>query len=218
MFIGHYGPAFALKPLRKPMPLWVLFLAVQWLDIGWSLLVLAGIEKFRVVPGFTEGSPFDLYYMPYTHGLIGALLLSLLLGAIVAAVMRDAPLRVALVVAGAAFSHWLLDLLVHVPDLPLYDNVLKVGFGLWRYIWISLPLELLLLVIGAWLYARWVPAPRKSGDRWLWAFVAAMAALEVYVALAPAPDSAAAVAGQALGAYGVLALLAGVVDRARGIG
>ena len=76
MFIGHYGPAFALKPLRKPLPLWVLFLAVQWLDVGWALLVLAGVEKVRIVPGFTEASPLDSYYMPYTHGLLGALLLS----------------------------------------------------------------------------------------------------------------------------------------------
>ena len=84
MFIGHYGPAFGLKPLCKPVPLWLLFIAVQWLDVGWALLVLGGIEKLRIVPGFTEGSPLDLYYMPYTHGLAGALLLSLLLGAVTA--------------------------------------------------------------------------------------------------------------------------------------
>jgi hypothetical protein len=218
MFIGHYGPAFALKPLRKPLPLWVLFLAVQWLDVGWALLVLAGVEKVRIVPGFTEASPLDSYYMPYTHGLLGALLLSLLLGAIVALVLRAAPWRVACVVAAAAFSHWLLDLLVHVPDLPLYDDAHKVGFGLWRHVRISLPVELLSLVLGAWLYARAVPTQRRSGDRWLWGLVAAMAALELYGSLGPAPDSAAAVAAAALGAYAILALLAGLVDRARGTG
>ena len=87
MFIGHYGPAFGLKTLCKPVPLWVLFIAVQWLDVVWSVLVFAGVEKLRIVPGFTQGSALDLYYMPYTHGLGGALALSLLLGAIVAACM-----------------------------------------------------------------------------------------------------------------------------------
>ncbi len=59
MFVGHYGPAFALKPVYKAIPLRVLFIAVQWLDVGWSLVVLAGIEKFRIVPGFTQASGLD---------------------------------------------------------------------------------------------------------------------------------------------------------------
>jgi len=216
MFIGHYGPAFGLKPLCKPVPLWVLFIAVQWLDVVWSVLVYAGIEKVRIVPGFTEGSALDLYYMPYTHGLVGALALSLLLGAIVAWCIGAARARVFLVVAAAAFSHWLLDLLVHVPDLPLYDDSLKVGLGLWRHIWISLPLELAFLGLGAWLYARYVPAQRAHGDRWLWLFVAAMAALEIYAAVGPAPTAPKDIAVKALVAYGVLAVLAGLVEHARG--
>src|SRR6202012_4262990 len=124
MFIGHYGPAFAAKPIAKAVPLWLLFIAVQWLDVCWSTLVLTGIEKVRIVPGFTLGSPLDLYFMPYTHGLIGALLLSVLFGAIVALIM-GAPRRLAvfLAVALAVFSHWLLDLVVHMPDLWIYDGV-----------------------------------------------------------------------------------------------
>lgn len=216
MFIGHYGPAFAGKTIRAAIPLWVLFLAVQWMDVGWAILILAGIEKVRIVPGFTEGSPFDLYYMPYTHGLIGALVLSALLGAIVAFFLRDRRGTVFMVVAGAVFSHWVLDLIVHVPDLPLYDDTAKVGFGLWRYLWLSLPLELALLAFGAWLYARLVPTRRAGGDRWLWIFVTAMAALEVYAALAPPPASPQEAALSGLAAYLVLTLLAALVDRRRG--
>jgi hypothetical protein len=89
---------------------------------------------------------------------------------------------------------------------------------LWRHVWVSLPVELLSLVLGAWLYTRSVPAQWRLGDRWLWGFASAMAALEVYAALGPAPDSAAAVAATALGAYAALALLAGLVDRARATG
>lgn len=216
MFIGHYGPAFGLRPACKPVPLWVLFIAVQWLDVVWALLVLAGVEKLRIVPGFTQGSALDLYYMPYTHSLPGALLLSLLLAAIVAACTSAARARAFVVTAAAVFSHWLLDLVVHVPDLPLYDNSMKVGFGLWRHVRVSVSLELMLLFAGAWLYARQVPARRASGDRWLWLFVAALALLEIYNSVGPAPTGARPMAITALFAYGVLALFAGLVERARG--
>ncbi len=46
MFMGHYGVSFAAKPVEKRLPLWLLFIAVQWLviavqwlDIGWSVNV-----------------------------------------------------------------------------------------------------------------------------------------------------------------------------------
>jgi hypothetical protein len=118
-----------------------------------------------------------------------------------------------LVVAAAVFSHWLLDLAVHKPDLWIYDG-LKVGFGLWRWLWISLPLELLSLLMGAWLYVRYVPA-RGFGNLWLWIFVGAMAAVEIYAAFGPPPASAVAEAQTALFAYGILAALAGLVDLSR---
>ncbi len=215
MFIGHYGPAFAAKPLARPVPLWLLFVAVQWLDVCWSVLVLPGIEKLRIVPGFTEGSALDLYYMPFTHGLAGALALSAVFG-LLALFVRDRRAAAVAVVAGAVFSHWLLDLVVHVPDLPLIGDSLKVGFGLWRWLWISLPLELATLLAGALLYARRVPSKTRRGDLWLWLFVAAMAGLELYVAFAPPPATPPAQAQNALLVYALLALAAGLVDRARG--
>jgi len=213
MFIGHYGPAFGAKAALRRVPLWVYFLAVQWLDVWWSIFVLTGVEKVRIVPGFMQGSALDLYYMPYTHGLVGALALSAILGGIVAPFFRRQRALVFAVVALAVFSHWLLDLVVHAPDLWIYDGV-KVGFGLWRWLWISLPLELLSLFIGAWLYVRYVPA-RAGGNIWLWLFVAAMAAVELYGVFGPPPASPAAEAETALLAYGALAVLAGIVDLTR---
>jgi len=216
MFIGHYGPALAAKAPVKTIPLWILFIAVQWLDVCWSVLVLRGVEKVRIVPGFTQGSPLDLYYMPYTHGLIGSLILSFVFGVIVLLFVRERRVAVVAIVAGAVFSHWLLDLVVHVPDLPLFDNSAKVGFGLWRWLWISLPLELITLLVGAMVYARAIPSKTRRGDMWLWLFVAAMAAVELYGSFGPIAPTPAAEAETALTAYGVLALLAGLVDWGRG--
>jgi len=214
MFIGHYGPAFGAKAALRMVPLWVLFVAVQWLDVCWSVLVLLGVEKLRIIPDFTEGSSLDLYYMPFTHGLIGALALSALLGGIVAGFYRARRRAVFAIVAACVFSHWLLDLVVHVPDLPLWANTMKVGLGLWHWAWISVPLEIATLLAGAWLYARHVPA-RRGGNGWLWVFAGAMSAVEIYNQFGPAPAEPRGMAVMALTAYGVLALLAAVVDRTR---
>ncbi len=213
MFIGHYGPAFAAKAARPQIPLWVLFIAVQWMDVVWSVFVMAGIEHVRIVPGLMQGSALDLYDMPYTHGLFGALALSVLLGAAVALFFRANKGTVLLVVGACVFSHWILDLLVHKPDLWIYDGV-KVGFGLWRWLWISLPLELAFLFAGAYLYARAVPA-RAYGNAVLWFFVALMAGVEIYAAFGPEPSSPVAEAHTALFAYVALALVAALVDFTR---
>jgi hypothetical protein len=216
MFIGHYGPAFAARPMERRLPLWLLFLAVQWLDVVWSVLVMLNVEKLRVVKGFTQGSSLDLFYMPFTHGLIGALALSVALAAITTLFFRERRAAMAIVVAGAVFSHWLLDLVVHVPDMPLLGDSFKVGFGLWRHVWISFPLEIALMIAGAWIYARTVPSATRRGDAFLWLFVAAMAGVEAYGAFGPEPGSPLDEAHTAIIAYLALAALAGAVDWARG--
>jgi len=104
MFVGHYGVAFAAKPLQPRVPLWVWFMAVQWMDVVWSFLVFLGIEKLRIVPGFTQANALDLYYMPYTHSLPGSIVLSLAFGAVVALFIPGHRVTTLLLVAAAAFS------------------------------------------------------------------------------------------------------------------
>src|SRR2546423_15369736 len=109
MFVGHYGVSFAAKKAEPSIPLWVLFLAVQLLDVLWASFVLLGIEHVRIVPGITASNPLDLYYMPYTHSLLAAI------GWWAAAVfvyrlsVRDASSRSGPIVGGAPFSHFGLD-------------------------------------------------------------------------------------------------------------
>jgi membrane-bound metal-dependent hydrolase YbcI (DUF457 family) len=132
MFVGHYGVSFAAKRSAASVPLWVLFIAVQLLDVAWAPLVLVGVEKVRIVPGITASNPLDLYYIPYTHSLVAALLWSAGALVIYRLTMPGARTAAGLAVAGAVFSHWVLDFIVHRPDLPLYDNADKVGLGLWN--------------------------------------------------------------------------------------
>ncbi len=212
MFIGHYGPALAVKPAQPRVPLWLLFIAVQWMDVCWSILVLLGVEKLRVVPGFTEGSALDLYFMPYTHGLLGAAILALAFGIVCALFFRERRALTIAILAGAVFSHWLLDLVVHVPDLPLIGDHMKVGFGLWRHVAISLPLEIVTLFAGGWIYDR--SRPGKTGRIIFWLFIVAMAAVQAgtqFMVVRSGQEEAIT----ALVAYLLLAALAGGVEAVR---
>lgn len=202
MFVGHYGPAFAAKRLERSIPLWVLFIAAQFLDVLWAPCVLLGIEKVRIVPHFTGSNALDLYYMPYTHGLLSAILWSIVFGVLYQSLARPADRRVSLVVGVAVFSHWLLDLLVHVPDLPLLGNSAKVGFGLWNAPVLAFAVEIAVLAAGIWLYLATRPR-RPVGIVTYGVILTGLQAWSTF--LAPPPASVRAEATTALVAYGVLA-------------
>jgi hypothetical protein len=140
--------------MEKRLPLWLLFLAVQWIDVMWSIFVLLGIEKVRIVPGFTASNDLDLYYMPYTHSLLAVLCWSALAYVVCQLVPQLRGKRTGLILAAAVFSHWVLDLIVHVPDMSLYDSVGKMGFGLWNHRAAALTLEMAVLFGGAALLYR----------------------------------------------------------------
>lgn len=207
MFVGHYGISFAAKAADPSLPLAALMISTQVLDIAWSTFVLTGVEKVRIVKGFTRTNDLDLYFLPYSHGLITAAGWSAVAGAATWWLMPGHGLAAALIMAAVCFSHWLLDLIVHVPDLPLVGNRWKVGFGLWNARWLSLALELAVLFGGAVLL---MADPATSpGMRWFTlGFSVALAALHIYSLFGPAPKSASEMAGSALAAYVLIAAVA----------
>jgi hypothetical protein len=202
MFVGHYGVSFAAKRVEPSIPLWVLFLAVQWLDVLWAPFVLLGIEKVRIVPGFTASNPFDLYYMPYTHSLVAALLWSCAAMLAYQIAVRPSHRQASAVVGLAVFSHWVLDFIVHRPDLPLYDDSAKVGLGLWNVPAVAFGLEAVLLFGGIWLCLR----GKLARSRGTLAFGVVMLGIQAYVFFGPPPTSDRAFAWTALGLYAALAL------------
>ena len=154
MFVGHYGPAFALKRAVPETSLLALGLGVQLVDIAWGVFVLTGIEEVRIVPGFTESNALDLLFIPYTHGLISTFLWAFAGGLVAWLIAGRVSLRVFVAVALAVASHWVLDLLMHRPDLPIYGDSMKVGLGLWNYRWPAFAAEIISLVVGLALYVR----------------------------------------------------------------
>src|SRR5438105_10411309 len=196
MFVGHYSIAFAARTDQNKIPLWVLFIAVQFLDYIWATLVLLGIEKLRVIKGFTAGSMIDSYFHPYSHSLITAMLWSGV------AAIAYKPLcswlrfayskSAALTIGLAVFSHWILDLIAHPRDLAIYDNTWKVGFGLWNYRDPEFALEIALLACGIILYLarNTTPAIRKGA---VIAFGLALVIVQIgdtYVPRTPLTDKA----------------------------
>ena len=154
MFIGHYSTAFIAKRIAPAISLPIWFVACQAIDLLWGSLVLLGVEKLHVIPHFTASNAFDLYFMPYTHSLpatIGWSLATALLFWLFSPSTFPQRTRTAVVLGLVVASHWLLDLVVHIPDLPLWFDSEKVGMGLWNYRYPALLLELGLLWIGIWL-------------------------------------------------------------------
>jgi hypothetical protein len=215
MFVGHYSVSLVARRSTVDLPLWVWFVAVQWLDFGFMFFVLLGVEKVRLVPGFTETNPLDLYYMPYTHGLLGATIMSAIFAGLVAAAFPAARSAAGLGLLWlASFSHWLLDLLMHTPDLPIVAGPTKVGLGLWNHAGVSLSLEIAPLVLAAWIYAR---AAGQSRRIRVWILVGIMVLLQVYSMFAPIPGSPAQFALTALTGYGLLTAGAYWVERSRDV-
>jgi membrane-bound metal-dependent hydrolase YbcI (DUF457 family) len=198
MFVGHYSVAFAAKTEGNRIPLWVLCIAVQFLDYVWATLVVLGVEKLRVIRGFTAGSMLDSYYHPYSHSLVAALFWStiaaLLYKTFCSRHGRLYRKYAALLVGLAVFSHWILDFIAHPRDLPIYDNRWKVGLRMWNYRGPEFALEIALLAGGIIIYlARNVmPAIRKKA---VIAFGIALVVVQIgdtYVPRTPLTDKATA--------------------------
>lgn len=152
MFIGHWAPALAVAARRKRPGLGTLLIAAQLVDWAFFLFVLLGVEKMRLNSAISAVSPLDLYSMPYTHSLVGALAWSAGFAVLVWLMLRDG--TAGLLAGAVVLSHWLLDLLVHVPDLTIAGGSSKLGFGLWNYPAIEMPLELAITFGALWLYVR----------------------------------------------------------------
>ncbi len=216
MYVGHYAVSLALKKFEKRASLGVLFLAVQFVDILFFPLVVLGFERMNLVENFTQSTHFELVYMPYSHSLVAALLWSALAYALFRWLIVQNN-SVALVVALAVFSHWLLDLIVHTPDLPLLgDTSLKLGFGLWNNAIATYVLEAILLVSALWLYLKSTTALSWGGKYGMGIFVVFLLLINILNIFGPfGNEGQLALAVSAVASYLLFAAIAFWLDRKR---
>lgn len=186
MFVGHYSAAFVAKAAKPQIPLWVLLLAAQLVDILWAILVLAGVEQVRLDPALPS-NPLALEGIPVSHSLPATFLWSALA---FAAARRAVGLGAAAawIVAATCGSHWFLDFLVHRPDLPVFFGSWKVGLGIWNYPIPAYLLEIVLIAAAVWLCIRACPVSGRALRPWL-AFATALLVLQTATSFGPFPTS-----------------------------
>jgi hypothetical protein len=215
MFIGHYGPALALKAVVPKAPVWALVAAAQVMDYVWAGLILTGVERASVEPGHLAGSHLNLSHMPYSHSLLGAGVICAAFAGVVSLFGKSRSFWAFVAIFLAGMSHWAMDLIVHAPDLTIAGEPPFLGLGLWAYKWESLALEVILVAGGLFLAVR---ATRYTGPwgAWTpWAMAAVLAILGAVNALQPAPGSIQQVAISALLAYSVVVAAGFAMDRTR---
>jgi hypothetical protein len=195
VFVGHYGAAFLAKRAEPRAPLWVLLLAVMWVDVVWAIFILTGLERARVDPSL-PGFPVDLEHMPYTHSLVATFAWAGL-GFVVARRALGWPLGVAVAIAAAVASHWFHDLPVHRPDLPLVWGEPKLGLGLWNYPTPELALEIAWLLTTVLVLVRSQSVDDPTRAR-IWRLALTLVLLQAVTTFGPVPPGMPLIAASAL--------------------
>lgn len=212
MFIGHFGVGFAAKKIAPKASLGTLFIAAQFLDLLWPVLVLSGYEHFAIEPGITKMNPLNFTDYPMSHSLLMASVWGLLFGLVYFAVKRNK--RIAIVLALCVVSHWVLDMLVHAPDLPLYPGGQLVGLGLWNMPVAEVIIESLIFIAGVVWYMQATVAKNKSGKYGFWGLVVFLLLIQSGNMFGPPPTDVNAVAWGAMSQW-ILVIWAYWVDRNR---
>jgi hypothetical protein len=217
VFLAHYGVALALKRAEPKLSLGTLFIAVQFADLLWGVFLLLGWEHARIIPGFTPVTPLDFYDYPISHSLLGTALWSV----VAAALYFSWPTRdtshhwqAAAIVGLAVLSHFPLDVVAHVPDLPVTGNAsAKLGLGLWNYPAATLLVELLCLGAGLGVYVAY--RSHRHPVRWGRLSIVLLVLLGTYLAsrFGPLPPSMTVVAVSDILFLVAVAALAAWADR-----
>ena len=165
MFIGHFALGFAAKRVAPRVSLAVLFGAAQFADLLWPVLLAFGIEQVRIDPGNTRFTPLDFVSYPWSHSLLMLLVWGALLGTVYFAFTKNS--RGAWIIAALVVSHWFLDWVTHLPDMPVWPGGPKYGLGMWKSLLLTQAVELAMWVAGFAIYARVTRAKDEQGK---WGF------------------------------------------------
>jgi hypothetical protein len=196
MILGHFGVALAAKRVARGGSVGTYTAAAQLADLVWPVLLLVGAERVLIEPGHMAASPFEFVSYPWTHSLAMLCVWGVLLGGVCFAVTRDR--RASIVTALLVPSHWVLDLLVHEPDLPLWPGGPKLGLGAWHSVPLTLALELLVFVPCVLLYMRTTKAKDRIGRYAFGAYVVLLVVVYLGGLFGPAPGNVKGLASGAL--------------------
>jgi hypothetical protein len=209
MFAGHIGAALAIGRAERDVNVGAFVAAALLLDFVLWLLVLAGWESVTIPSDFAH-SHQPGFAFPYSHGLLASIVWSAVAGAVGLLLCPHVRTkwRVATLLALAVFSHWLLDALVHRPELPVAGaDSPRLGLGLWNDMPVALGLEAVILVAGLWLFVSGATLGRRGSVAIVVLSVVAMAFTAVGMTIAPAPPSSTAMAASSLATIALVCAL-----------
>lgn len=211
MFVGHYSASLLGKAVAPRVPLWVLLLAAQLVDVAWAIFILVGIERFHLDASLPS-NPLVLDHMPYTHSLVATVGWALAAGAVVAVTARGDALRAAAVTGLVVCSHWVLDVLVHRPDMTLVGSEPRLGLALWNQPLLAFVVEIACLVgAAAWTATR--PHVGIAERRALARGVGILVVLQIFTLLGPVPPSPTAMVLSVLATFVLVTWAAARVER-----
>jgi hypothetical protein len=209
MFAGHIGAALMIGRAERAVNVGVFIAAALLLDLLLWLFVLIGWEAVAIPPDFASRHQVEFVF-PYSHGLAASIFWAVLAAAVgVACYSRlQSKWRIAALLAVAVFSHWVLDAVVHRPELPLAGAASRaVGFGLWNNMPVALVLEAAIAGVGLYLFLSGTRIGRPRSIALVVLTVLAVAFTALGMTIAPAPPSAAAMAASSLGTLIVVCAL-----------
>ncbi len=167
MFIGHYGVAFTLKKWDTSLSMGLYFLATMLLDIILPILLLLGVESLEINPEANATVPLEFTFYPFSHGLLATFIWALIFSLSFYFLSKqelEKKRKLAFILGIAVLSHWLLDFIVHIQDLPIFDGtIIKVGLGLWNFEILSYIVESVIFIAGLIIYLKATDTPEESG-------------------------------------------------------
>ncbi len=195
MFIGHFALAFGAKRIAPMMSLGTLFLACQFADLLWPTLLVLGWEVVEIDPGNTLVTPLNFVSYPYSHSFVALVVWSALFALAYRAIRGWHPAAIG-TIAALVFSHYVLDVITHRPDLPItLTGSRRLGLGLWNYPGATLAVESALFIVGSAIYLSVTRARDAAGRAGLYALIVVMVAIYFAALYGPPPPSTAAIAG-----------------------
>lgn len=202
MFAGHVGAALVIGRAERRVNIGVFVGAALLLDLVLWVFVLLGWESIRLPADFARTHQPEFTF-PYSHGLVAAMMWSILAGGIALSLhphLPDGRRRAGLLIAGSVFSHWLLDALVHRPELPLAGNAsAKAGLSLWDIPTAGLGAEAIIVLLGLGLFLPGCHPPRRRAAGLAVLSLLLLGFTLAGMTVAPPPPSVAAMAASSLG-------------------
>jgi len=219
MFVGHYTASFIAKGLEPRASLAWLFVAAQFLDFVFFPLVLLNEESLNMVLNATASTHFELPFMPFSHSVWASLLWSasvLLFCRKIVGLSKT----ISVLMGAVVMAHWGLDLLVHTPDLAIWnifsESAVKWGFGLWNHAVIAFVLECGLLVIAVIFYIKRTHAISYKSNYLVFVYLAFLILVQAFMTFGGYFEpSKTAFALQALASFVAFTLISAYIDRFR---